>query len=319
MNVIKRGSRGTAVEDIQRRLTYLGHTLGKTGVDGVFLEDTVVALTEFQQAMGLVPSGEVDALTWSVLVDSTFSFGDRTLYLRHPAFHGQDIVVLQTALNSLGFTAGKIDGIFGIFTEHAVIEFQKNLGLAPDGVVGFSTLSAIEGLKHMWENKEIISHSAAIGAPTHRAAVLNNIALYIEADDRQSLQIARRIENLALASCEQAEVFIVQGDQTNKLEPKPGKTVVSFKLISEKLEDESLKLEEVSLGTSLKVPLALIELTFDRGDFWANLNEIVSQDLYGSFVVKIPANLFEQGSQQGFQNAAVYILDALCEAFSHLR
>lgn len=319
MNVIKRGSRGTAVEDIQRRLTYLGYKLGKTGVDGVFLEDTVVALREFQQTMGLVPTGEVDTLTWSMLVDSTFSFGDRTLYLRYPAFHGQDIVILQTALNILGFTVGEVDGMFGTFTEHGVIEFQKNLGLGSDGVVGFETFGALKGLKHMWENKEIVSHSAAIGAPTRRAAVLKHMALYIEASDNASLQIARRIDNLARASFDEAETYVGRSPWADRPDPKPNKTVVSFTLIVEGPSEVDSKTESVSLGASLKSPLPLIELTFDRGEFLTKLNELVLQGLYGSFVVKVPSDLFAQRSQQGFQNAASYILDALCDAFSYLR
>lgn len=318
MNVIKRGSRGTAVEDIQRRLIYLGYSLGKTGVDGVLLEDTTIALQEFQKEMGLAPTGEVDSLTWSMLVDSTFAFGDRTLYLRYPAFYGRDIEILQTALNSLGFTVGKVDGLFGIFTEHGVIEFQKNLELAPDGVVGFATFSALNGLKHMWENKEVISHSAAFGVPTRRAATLKKIALYIKALDNSSLQIARRIENLAQASFEDAEVYVKHAPWTNRPTAKPGKLEVSFTLVMEKTRQSEPEIEEVSLGASIKAPLPLIELSYDRADFGAKLSDLVSQGQYGSFVVKIPANLFAQDSQQGFQNAAVYILDSLCETFSYL-
>ena len=46
---------------------------------------------------------------------------------------------IQSLLNTLGFSNLKIDGIFGKNTKEAVINFQKNYWLNPDGIVGKNT------------------------------------------------------------------------------------------------------------------------------------------------------------------------------------
>jgi peptidoglycan hydrolase-like protein with peptidoglycan-binding domain len=43
---------------------------------------------------------------------------------------------LQEALKTLGFSPGKIDGVFGAATEKAVKAFQASVGIDADGVVG---------------------------------------------------------------------------------------------------------------------------------------------------------------------------------------
>ncbi len=50
---------------------------------------------------------------------------------------------IQTKLSELGYYNGKIDGIFGSGTKSAVINFQKDNGLNPDGIAGSKTLEAL--------------------------------------------------------------------------------------------------------------------------------------------------------------------------------
>jgi g-D-glutamyl-meso-diaminopimelate peptidase len=56
---------------------------------------------------------------------------------------GPNVKLVQSLLNKIGYNAGLIDGIFGIITQQAVIAFQRNNGLVPDGIVGPATWSVI--------------------------------------------------------------------------------------------------------------------------------------------------------------------------------
>ena len=56
---------------------------------------------------------------------------------------GVYVAVLQDALNTLGYNAGNIDGIFGNNTKNAVLKYQKANGLSQDGIVGCNTWKSI--------------------------------------------------------------------------------------------------------------------------------------------------------------------------------
>ncbi|HEX6220215.1 MAG TPA: peptidoglycan-binding domain-containing protein, partial [Acidimicrobiia bacterium] len=64
-------------------------------------------------------------------------------FMRRPMIRGEDVAELQSRLNSLGFDSGKVDGIYGPQTEHAVIDFQRNRHLAEDGRVGPEVVTEI--------------------------------------------------------------------------------------------------------------------------------------------------------------------------------
>lgn len=57
---------------------------------------------------------------------------------------GPDVKLVQSVLNKIGYSAGTVDGFYGSQTYNAVITFQKNNGLAPDGIVGPATWGALE-------------------------------------------------------------------------------------------------------------------------------------------------------------------------------
>lgn len=52
---------------------------------------------------------------------------------------GTYVLVLQDALNALGYQAGSLDGYFGQNTRNAVVNFQRRNGLSADGIVGCAT------------------------------------------------------------------------------------------------------------------------------------------------------------------------------------
>ena len=139
---LEQGATGEAVRDLQRRLAALGHD---TSPDepGEFGPATEAAVRAFQEERRLDVDGVCGSHTWAALVESGFALGDRTLYFRQPMLRGDDVAELQRQLNALGFDAGREDGILGEQTAVAVAEFQRNVGLAPDGVCGWTTVAAL--------------------------------------------------------------------------------------------------------------------------------------------------------------------------------
>ncbi len=150
MRPLGRGQSGSAVGDVQRRLHDLGFDcpgFAEECARCLFGEATRRLVSDFQEARGLRSSGEVDDVTWRELVEASYKLGDRFLYLRSPYFRGDDVRELQSYLNSLGFHAGREDGIYGPETDRAVRLFQEDSGLRADGVVGATTLTHLLRLK----------------------------------------------------------------------------------------------------------------------------------------------------------------------------
>lgn len=68
----------------------------------------------------------------------------RILRLTHPMMRGLIVKEVQEELTRRGYHPGKIDGIYGPQTESAVIHFQSDMGLVPDGEVGRTTFAALD-------------------------------------------------------------------------------------------------------------------------------------------------------------------------------
>jgi len=295
MRPVRPGTRGPAVEDIQRRLLSLGYDLGPTGVDGVFLGLTTEAVRAFQREHRLAEDGIVGRTTWSALVDASFTFGDRTLYLRLPHFHGNDVRVLQQALNVLGFACGEADGIFGAFTERAVREFQRNAGLPNDGIVGPDTARTISNLRHVWEGKDSRSHSAAQVAPARAAEVLARVPLVAVGDDQSGRRIASRVANLALATTQDARFHVLSDD-----EALVGGSVL-FRFCGAECQSAIPGRPHVRLD---EPDVLLARLTTALAIVGGERREVVLE-LGGTI----------QGDELMEQRTAVLVLDAICSAF----
>ena len=139
---LRLGDEGDAVRDLQQRLAALGldPSVEPRGLFGATTEGVV---RTFQSRRGLPENGVCDLATWTALVEAGYRLGDRLLYLKSPMLRGDDVAELQRLLGTLGFDAGRVDGILGPHTERALYDFQRNAGLTTDGVCGREVLLSL--------------------------------------------------------------------------------------------------------------------------------------------------------------------------------
>lgn len=171
MRVFHLDDEGPEVADIQERLNGLGLEIDSRELGGIFGSTTDAAVREFQTRRSLRVDGLVGPDTWGQLVEAGYRLGDRTLYLHSPFFRGDDVRALQRKLNALGFDAGREDGMFGVNTDHAMREFQRNVGDEADGIVGLHTIETLERMRPLEsvpsralvrEEEELRQHRASI-------------------------------------------------------------------------------------------------------------------------------------------------------------
>ena len=141
----RRGDTGPAVAEVRDRLRRTGH-LPELG-SNIFDEELDQAVRAFQQERGLTVDGVVGPATFRALEEARWRLGDRVLtYSAAHAMAGDDVAQLQRRLHELGFSCGRIDGIFGRSTDRAVREFQRNVGYPADGTCGPDTFKALTRL-----------------------------------------------------------------------------------------------------------------------------------------------------------------------------
>ena len=162
------GSTGLDVQTIQTYLNRIRRNYPAipaiTDNAGVFGDSTRAAVTTFQRIFNLTADGIVGKATWYKIssiytavarlaeLDSegnTLGIGTvpPSAVLRQGST-GQDVITLQYLLNVIGEYYPGIpviaqDGIFGSGTRQAVIAFQNEMRLSPDGIVGARTWNAL--------------------------------------------------------------------------------------------------------------------------------------------------------------------------------
>ncbi|MBN1298378.1 MAG: peptidoglycan-binding protein [Actinobacteria bacterium] len=142
------------IVEVQRRLRLLGYALGNSEIDGIMGPQTSGAIRKFQQDRNLLATGIIDEETWQELVDAGYKIGDRLLYLKNPPFRGDDVKTLQLWLKTLGFYKYDENGIFCEKTHKALTEFQKNMKINTDSILGGQTLQHLKSLKRIIESHE---------------------------------------------------------------------------------------------------------------------------------------------------------------------
>jgi len=299
---IEYGSTGLAVKDVQARLASLGFDLADEATQGFFGSLTAQAVSAFRQRVNLPEGGDVDLETWTALVDETFMFGDRLLYLRLPHFHGRDVATLQTALGVLGFSC-IADGIFGAHTEQAVRDFQQNAGISSDGIVGHSTFSAINRLRHSWEGKSSLCYEATALGFARAAEVLERISICIFGADELACRIAERISNLAMATTSSSRVTCVSSPE--QISDNSKLTIILTSKGGKAKEQDSVPLvlydNDATIGARMATALTL-PATGQR--------RIVVHVAYS-----FDTDDADRASRRE-QHAAIALLDALCLSFS---
>lgn len=143
---MRQGDVGEAVVDLQDRLRSLGLFDG-TDERGHYGDPTARAIEAFQQQRGLRVDGICDRATWQALDEAGYRLGDRLLYRRATATRGDDVAELQRQLSAVGFYASTIDGIYDDRTAEAVADFQRNVGLPADGMLGPRTIEELTRLR----------------------------------------------------------------------------------------------------------------------------------------------------------------------------
>lgn len=139
------GDTGPVVAEVRDRLIRLD--LLPSDAPAEFDEGMDTAVRSFQQLQGLSVDGIVGPETFRRLEEARWRLGDRVLSFSAGHMQiGDDAAMLQRRLSDMGFDCGRVDGVFGASTDHAVRDFQRNVGLKPDGVVGPATLRALDRL-----------------------------------------------------------------------------------------------------------------------------------------------------------------------------
>ncbi len=164
--VLKNGSSGLAVKQLQDRLKDLGYYTGSS--DGEYGAATEQAIKDFQAANSLTADGIAgmktqDALfgkyaiaksdstsgttgttttTTTTTTTNTYTNGKTNIYLRLGST-GDQVKILQNRLIYLGYLSGTADGVFAETTEAGVVAFQKRNSLTADGVAGPDTLELL--------------------------------------------------------------------------------------------------------------------------------------------------------------------------------
>jgi N-acetylmuramoyl-L-alanine amidase len=147
-----RGDRGSAVLEIRTALAALGLlgspdddlTTGRHVTPDLFDDDLDHAVRAFQQRRGLLVDGLVGEATYRALREASYRLGARTLAHQFGApMYGDDVATLQARLQDLGFYTALVDGYFGLQTHNALMSYQREYGLAPDGICGPETLRSL--------------------------------------------------------------------------------------------------------------------------------------------------------------------------------
>ena len=147
---LRKGAVGLDVKYVMQRLYDLGYYNKKA--DEKFGAGMLAAVKAFQKKNSLTADGVVGKQTLAVMFSAGALDADDPVPTPDPeplklpykyGDKGDEIKLVQQALNDLGYKAGKADGKFGKNTREAVKLFQARNGMTVDGKVGQRTLDRL--------------------------------------------------------------------------------------------------------------------------------------------------------------------------------
>jgi len=151
MSILRTGTKGAAVENLQLRLRRLGLYDGK--VTGVFGTSTARAVKQYETQHSQVADGFVTAAEDKQIKADSLKVGSRKGF--QAGDQGVRVADLNQDLFALGFLSGKVSSGFGAATKDAVRRFEKANGLKPDGVADLKTeglldrqVERLTGMRH---------------------------------------------------------------------------------------------------------------------------------------------------------------------------
>lgn len=139
-SVLRQGSKGSAVIELQQLLQNKGFYSGK--IDGDFGTGTTNAVLKFQKANALTTDGIVGNSSWTKLRAANPTPSALPSLL--PGSKGAAVAKAQQLLKDKGFYQGRVDGDFGTVTRDAIAAFQRANGLAVDSKVGEQTWKKLQ-------------------------------------------------------------------------------------------------------------------------------------------------------------------------------
>ncbi len=142
--------------ELRQRLGRLGLTTDEDP-PALFGPATRAAVEAFQHRRGLRVDGRCGTQTWATLLEAGYRLGDRALLRWTPMQRGDDVAELQQRLGALGFDSGRVDGIFGDNTAAGVRDFQRNVGITADGIVGPATVGELLRMRARHRRTELVS------------------------------------------------------------------------------------------------------------------------------------------------------------------
>ncbi len=147
-----------AVEDVQHSLLKTGDYEGM--VDGVQGKRTRLAIESYQRKAGLVVDGEmtpqlIDHIHYTQQITAAAEFTGSVGAAEENTAAAADLRLVQTGLAELGYAPGEITGEMTGATKAAILQFEKDRGLAPDGEITIALLAEISKM----------SGDSAVGSP----------------------------------------------------------------------------------------------------------------------------------------------------------